>query len=68
MSKTIRVSTPTWEKLEALRDWKETFSEVIERLLKLHATLSSVSDTLGPGHYLKQHPLGGKTVEETPDR
>ncbi len=54
MSKTIRVEEDVYRQLEELRDWKETFSQVIGRLLKVYTVIEKVSDTLGPGHYLKQ--------------
>ncbi len=54
MSKTIRVRNQVYNELEELRDKRETFSEVIERLIKLYSTMRNVSDNLGPSHYLKE--------------
>jgi predicted CopG family antitoxin len=51
-TKTIRVEEDIYQELEKLRDWKESFSHVIRRLLKVFGTISAVSDTLGPGHPL----------------
>lgn len=56
MSKTIRVRNQVYNELEELRDKRETFSEVILRLIKLYITMQSVSGNLGPSHYLKERP------------
>ena len=59
MSKTIKVTDGVYIALEAIREKRETFSETVERLIKLYVTMKDVSDTLGPGHYLK-----GKLLEQ----
>ena len=64
MAKTIWLTDGVYITLDAIREKRETFSEVVERLLKLYITMRDVSDTLGPSHYLKEHPLGGHTAEE----
>lgn len=56
MSKTIRVEKEVYDRLNKIRDWKETFSEVIERLLKVYETIHGMSEILGPAHYLKERP------------
>lgn len=56
MSKTIKVDDEVYNSLEAIREKRETFSKVVERLVKVFATLKDVSDTLGPAHYLKGRP------------
>ena len=53
MGKTIRVEDETYEDLEKLILHRETFNNVIQRLLKVYHTLSEVSVILGPGHFLK---------------
>lgn len=68
MAKTIWLRDGVYIALDAVREKRETFSQAVERLIKVYLTLKDVSDTLGPGHYLKEHPLGGKSIEETPDR
>ena len=68
MSKTIWLKDETYNKLEAVREKRETFDKAIERLIRIYTTLFEVSETLGPSHYLKEHPLGGKTAEEIPHR
>ena len=68
MSKTIRLTDGVYIVLDAIREKRETFSEAIERITKVYLTIKDVSDTLGPSHYLKEHPLGGRTAEETPHR
>jgi predicted CopG family antitoxin len=52
-TKTIRVEEDVYQELEKLRDWKESYSHVICRLLKVFGTISEVSAHLGPGHYLQ---------------
>lgn len=68
MSKTIKVDDQVYERLDGLIVHRETFSHVIQRLLKVYDIVSKIDDTLGPSHYLREHPLGGKTIEETSDR
>lgn len=53
MGKTIRVTDEVYTRLDAKLVHRETFSHLIKRLLDLHDTMSDVSDTLGPSHYLK---------------
>ncbi|MBA7699768.1 hypothetical protein ES703_108471 [subsurface metagenome] len=52
MSKTIKVEDKVYHRLDELREKRETFSEVVQRLLDLHVMLTDVSKVLGPGHYL----------------
>uniref|UniRef100_A0A6M3Y427 Putative antitoxin n=1 Tax=viral metagenome TaxID=1070528 RepID=A0A6M3Y427_9ZZZZ len=68
MSKTIWLKEETKERLDNIRAKGETFDQVVERLIRVYTTLFSVSETLGPSHYLKEHPLGGKTAEENSHR
>lgn len=66
MSKTIKVNDQVYGELEQIRDKRETFSEVVQRLLKVFATLKEVSDTLGPAHYLReQRDSFGRSVKST---
>lgn len=62
MSKTIKVEDKVYERLDRMIIHRETFSHVIERLLKVWDKMSEVSNTLGPSHYLKskEPPGGGK--------
>lgn len=53
MSKPIKLTDGVYIALEAIREKRETFSEAVERLIKVYATIKDVSDTLGPSHYLK---------------
>ena len=52
MSKTIKLDDQVYQKLDELREKRETFSEVVQRLLDLHLMLTDVTKALGPGHYL----------------
>lgn len=56
MSKTIKVDDEVYRRLERLIVHRETFSHVIERLLKLYDTMSDVTTALGPAHYIMQRP------------
>ena len=53
MSKTIRLDDGVYIALDAIREKRETFSEVVERIIRVYATIKDVSDALGPGHFLK---------------
>ena len=53
MSKTIRVSDQTYHQIESILAPRETFNEAILRILKVYQQMKTVSDTLGPSHYLK---------------
>jgi len=62
MSKVIKVSDEVYNQLDGLKSRRETFSEVVERLLKVYDTIWDVSEALGPGHYLKERrKTDGKT-------
>ena len=52
-SKTIKVSEVNHNRLVALMRPRESFDEVITRLLDLYEMMTSVSETLGPSHYLR---------------
>jgi len=56
LGKTIKVEDEVYQRLERLIVHRETFSHVIERLLKLYDMMSDVSTALGPSHYLNQRP------------
>ena len=64
MSKTIRLDDGVYIALEAIQEKRETFSQTVERLIKVFVTMKGVSDILGPGHYLRERPLGDRTAEE----
>ena len=65
MNKTIKVEDQVYDRLEEIREKRETFSECVERLLKVYDTIKTVSDILGPSHYLKERPLVVAQTEET---
>lgn len=46
MSKTIRVEDSVYLELEKLRDWKQTFSEVIEDLVFTRAEICKFLDVI----------------------
>jgi len=60
MSKSIKVTDGVYIALEAIREKRETFSEAVERMIKVYATIKDVSDTLGPSHYLRSDQPPGK--------
>ena len=59
MGKTIRVNDEVFAELQELQAPRETYSEVIERLLSTVRPLREVSAILGPSHYLKERPKEG---------
>ena len=68
MSKSIKVKETTYERLLALQRPRETFSDIIERMLRVYAAIADVEDTLSPGHYLMERPKADARAKETPIR
>jgi len=58
MSKSIKVSDEVYHRLMGMLTVRETFSQVIERLLEVYYKIESVSSTLGASHYLKRERDG----------
>jgi len=56
MSKTIRVEDGVYIALDAIREKRETFSEVVERCVKTHILIAGIWDGLPPSHYLQERP------------
>ena len=50
MSRSIKVTDGVYNRLEDIMEVRESFSQVIERLLRIRDQVSSVRDTLGPAH------------------
>lgn len=67
MSKQIRLTDVTYIALDALREKRETFSEVVERIIRCYNILKDASDTLGPSHFLKERPVIDARAKETID-
>lgn len=59
MSKPIKIRDDQYKRLQELQGPRETYADVLERLLKVFDTVSDVRDTLGPHHYLSQRPKEG---------
>ena len=51
--KFIKLHLDTYQELDRVREKRETFNNVVGRLLRIHKTLSDISTTLGPFHYLR---------------
>lgn len=64
MSKTIRLEDDVYFALDDIRDKRETFSAVVARLMRVYVTIKDVSDTLGPGHYLRSAQSPGELAAE----
>ena len=64
MGKTIRLTDGAYIALDAIRGKRETFSEAVERIIKVYVTIKGVSDTLGPRHYLKSDLTPGELMAE----
>lgn len=47
MSKTIWLKEETYQRLDRLRGHRETFNEVVERLLRIYAAISAASVLTG---------------------
>jgi len=60
MSKSIKVTDEVYLALEAIREKRETFSEAIERLLRVYDTIKGVSE---PSHYLKSPQPRGTEIK-----
>lgn len=46
MIKTIKLEEPTYEKLERFRGKRETFSQAVERLLRINDAISQLEDII----------------------
>lgn len=60
MSKAIKVTDEVYIALDAIRVKGETFSDAVEKAVKVYVTIKDVSDTLGPRHYLKSKTPPGQ--------
>ena len=56
MSKQIRLTDGVYIALDALRDKRESFSEVVERIIKTYILLAGIRDGLPASHYLQERP------------
>ena len=63
MSKTVRLEDGVYIALDAVREKRVTFSEAVERIIRVYVTIKNVSDTLGPSHYLKGAPPYGEKTQ-----
>ena len=63
MSRTVRLNDGVYIALDTIREKRETFSEAVERIIRVYVTIKDVSDTLGPSHYLKGSPPYGRQAE-----
>lgn len=52
MSKSIKVSDDVYERLQAHQEPRESYSQLINRLLNTVEAIQAVSSTLGPSHHL----------------
>jgi len=56
MSKLIRVTDGVYITLDAIREKRETFSEVVERVIKAYLVIQGIRDGLPASHYLQERP------------
>ena len=56
MSKLIRVTDGVYIALDAIREKRETFSEVVERVIKAYLVIQGIRDGLPASHYLQERP------------
>jgi len=64
MRKTIKVDEQTYKDLDEIRDKRETFDEVVKRVIAVFKQIQQLSDDLGPGHYLKSDTSPGGHFRE----
>ncbi len=64
MSKLIRVTDGVYIALDALREKRETFSEVVERCVKTTILISGIRDGLPASHYLQERPVVEADAED----
>ena len=62
MMHSIKVSDKNYNRLRELQGPRETYNDVVGRLVFIRDTIAAVGDTLGPSHYLMRRP---DSVEET---
>lgn len=67
MSKTIRLEDEVYERLDKKLIHRETFTHLVKRLLDLHDTMSDVSNTLGPEHFLRKRPTTDARTQKAVD-
>lgn len=60
MSKSIKVTEQTYERLCQHQRPRETFSDEVDRLLELYEVVQDVKTTLGPSHYLMEKPAAAE--------
>lgn len=63
MSKTVRLEEAVYARLEALRAWKQSYSQVVERLLDIHDQAVKMARQLQD---YPEYQAFLKTKEETP--
>jgi len=51
MSKTIKIEDKVYQKLDEIRGKRETFSQVVERLLTIREGLAGIGTLLNLGHF-----------------
>lgn len=64
MSHSVKVSDQVYTNLLRLQGPRETFSEVIGRMIFIRDTIASIGDTLGPAHYLMRIPEKPQETKE----
>ncbi len=56
MSKQIRLSDPTYLRLETIREKRETFSMVIDKLIDTYIIIEKRFEAMRSSHYLMERP------------
>ena len=68
MSKAIKLDDQVYERLDRLRGKRETFSEVVARLLEIVEVVHKSAEILGPSHWVNERPATDATAKEMVDR
>ena len=67
MSHSIKVNDENYNRLLELEGKRETFNDIISRLIRVYDTLFSVKDILGPSHPIAAGHGPGSQDEKAPD-
>ncbi len=63
MKRSIKIDDNVYQELRALQGPRETYSEVIERLLAIVRPLRQAATILGPAHYLQERQRDEQEVK-----
>lgn len=68
MSHTIKLEDQVFEKLQSLQGHRETYSQTVERLIRVVQTLDQVVEILGPSHHIMSRSPHQEATEHSTER